>query len=223
VIAVVDYDMGNPGSILNMLGKIGQRGKLVSSREGLMACQGLILPGVGHFDMGMRHLANGGLIEALRECVIEHKKPILGVCLGMQLFARRSEEGDLPGLGWIDGEVRRFSTEAMGNKRLRIPHMGWNVVVPAKNTDLFPPNESLRFYHVHSYHIVLDDPRHALTWTRYGYPFVSGVEKGNIVGVQFHPEKSHRFGMDFLRRFAARTNAAQGEDKAGSPTDARSA
>lgn len=199
-VAVVDYGMGNAGSIINMCKRIGVRCVPARDAEALARADALVLPGVGHFDTGMQHLADAGLLDALHDRVIGQRCPILGICLGMQLFSRSSEEGTLPGLGWIEGDTKRFDVRSMQDQGLRIPHMGWNRVFPVEGTRLFSPDPDLRFYHVHSYHMVLDTGDEALAYTQYGYRFVSAVEKDNVLGVQFHPEKSHRFGMEFMRR-----------------------
>ena len=162
----------------------------------------LILPGVGSFDQGMENLEKLNLLPVLNKKVLEDRTPVLGICLGMQLMTRRSEEGRRPGLGWIDAETVRFD-EARFDGRLRLPHMGWNQVHPQKTADLFGPiNGEMRFYFVHTYHVVCHKPQDVLTTTHHGYDFVSSFQVEHITGVQFHPEKSHRFGMGFMERFA---------------------
>ena len=203
MIIVIDYDMGNVGSVLNMLKKTGAEARLSRGPEDILEADKLILPGVGAFDEGMNNLARLGYLPVLTHCVLEEKRPILGICLGMQLFMRRSEEGALPGLGWIEGDNVRFRFDS-DNARLTIPHMGWNEVSPHPGSWFFEATgQEERFYFVHSYHALCDDPANVLATTRYGYDFTSAVIKENIVGTQFHPEKSHRFGMAFLSRFAA--------------------
>lgn len=216
-VAVVDYGMGNAGSIINMCKRIGVACESVQDPDALARADALILPGVGHFDTGMRHLTDGGLLDALHARVRDERCPILGICLGMQLFSRSSEEGSLPGLGWIDGETRRFDPQRMRAQHLRVPHMGWNRVFPVPGTGLFEPDPDLRFYHVHSYHMVLDTEDEALAYTEYGYRFVSAVQKDNVLGVQFHPEKSHRFGMEFMRRVFRHFNILPEKDVADRP------
>ena len=200
MIAVIDYKMGNVGSIINMLKKIGVEGIISSDPEIIKRAEKLILPGVGAFDAGMKNLKDSGLLSVIEDKVIIEKTPILGICLGMQLFAKKSEEGSLAGLGWIDAEVRKFSFK---NHELKIPHMGWNTIAVLKQDNLLKdmPEQS-RFYFVHSYYFVCNDTTDALLSTDYGLNFVSAVKKNNIVGVQFHPEKSHKFGMKLLRNFA---------------------
>ena len=200
---VIDYGMGNVGSIVNMGRKAG--GSFTVSGDPAVIAQAdkLILPGVGSIDHGMTKLRERGLIPVLNQRVLERKVPILGICLGVQLFTRRSEEGELPGLGWIAGDTIRFK-RAVEPSTLKVPHMGWNFIEPAKPDPLLrdlPPEP--RFYFVHSYHLVCDDAADVLTWTQYGHRFASAVQRGNIWGTQFHPEKSHKFGLALLKNFLA--------------------
>ena len=200
---VIDYGMGNLGSIVNMGRKAG--GSFTVSADPAVIAQAdkLILPGVGSFDHGMTKLRERGLIPVLNQQVLERMVPILGICLGVQLFTRGSEEGALPGLGWIAGHTIRFK-RAVEPSTLKVPHMGWNFIEPAKHDLLLrdlPPEP--RFYFVHSYHLVCDDATDVLTWTQYGQRFASAVQRGNIWGTQFHPEKSHKFGLALLKNFLA--------------------
>lgn len=214
MIAVIDYEMGNVGSILNMLRKLGVPAKLTSDRSDLQSAAGLILPGVGAFDEGVRNLERKGLRSVLDHCVLEHGVPVLGICLGMQLLTRGSEEGDLPGLGWLDAETKRFQfPESVG--RMRIPHMGWNYLnIHTRSGDgladrLFANGEqNPRFYFVHSYHAVCRNPQDVLATANYGYEFAASIGQGNIAGTQFHPEKSLRFGLALMRSFADHVAAA---------------
>jgi glutamine amidotransferase len=201
MIALIDYGMGNIGSIFNMLRKIGAEVKITWESEVIHRASKLILPGVGAFDNGMKKLSDLGLIPVLEQEVLHRGKPIIGICLGMQLFSNSSEEGSLPGLGWIDADTVKFRfDESM--KNLKVPHMGWNTVAAKKESSLLPPGESeLRFYFVHSYHLVCHDESDVLTTTHHGIEFASSIRRDNIIGVQFHPEKSHRFGLDFFTRF----------------------
>lgn len=204
LVAVVDYGVGNVGSIRNMLRKVGATHTVVTSPTELEAAGKIILPGVGAFDNAMQRLNDTGFLTTLTTLVLEQYRPVLGICLGMQLLTRRSEEGSLPGLGWVAADTVSFQTEAMDSAQ-RIPHMGWNTVTVKKPTPLFEVNgEEQRFYFTHSYHVVCDDVADVLTETHYGYKFVSAFSRGNIYGAQFHPEKSHRFGMAFLRHFVER-------------------
>lgn len=201
MIVIVDYDVGNVGSIANMLRKIGADVAVSSSAADIEQADKIILPGVGSFDHGMRKLRERGLADLLQHVVRTRRTPVLGICLGMQLFAARSEEGVEPGLGWIDAEVVRFKfNEGQAHK---IPHMGWNTVRLKAGVDSdFGIAEDARFYFVHSYHFVCRDRAAVVGTTTYGYPFVSVVCQGRILGVQFHPEKSLRHGMALMRWFA---------------------
>jgi glutamine amidotransferase len=201
---VVDYGIGNVGSIVNMLKKIGMPAILASTPEAIASATKLILPGVGTFDNGMRNLRERGLMTALNAKVLEERTPLLGICLGAQLITNRSEEGMLPGLQWINARTVRFNFNGRMPKP-KVPHMGWNTVRLLKPSALYDglPAES-RFYFVHSYHIICEDPEDRLTETTHGFPFTSSVQHGNVLGAQFHPEKSHRFGMQLLKNFVER-------------------
>ncbi len=205
---IIDYQVGNIGSVLNMLRKIGVTARLSGDRAEIMDADRLILPGVGSFDNGMKNLRRSGLIDVLEEKILGQGTPVLGICLGMQLLMDRSEEGSEAGLGWIGGDVRRFDKTRMGAS-MKIPHMGWNLVRPRNYDGLFKTLEDeARFYFVHSYHACCADPRHAYGISEYGYEFTSAIHKANIYGVQFHPEKSHKFGAAVLNNFARLPHAA---------------
>lgn len=200
-IAIIDYGMGNVGSIKNMLRRVGAAALIVSEPDDMRNAEKIILPGVGAFDKGMRRLEVSGFRDALERAVLEQGVPILGICLGMQLFTRGSEEGDLPGLAWIDAETVRFDKSLLSAGQ-RIPHMGWDTVAVRKPSPLFDGwVGEPRFYFLHSYHVVCNRKEDVLTETDCGYPFVSSFLRKHIIGAQFHPEKSHRFGMEFFRRF----------------------
>ncbi len=200
MIVIIDYGMGNIGSILNMLKKIGASGTISSNPDVIRKADKLILPGVGSFDQGMANLERLGLVPVLNKKVAAGT-PVLGICLGMQLMTKSSEEGKAAGLGWIEARTVRFRHDP--SSKLKVPHMGWNLVTQKKESallrDMYPEP---RFYFVHSYHAVCSDPQDVLTATPYGYEFTSAFQRGNIFGVQFHPEKSHKFGMKLLRNFA---------------------
>lgn len=198
MIVIVDYNMGNVGSIQNMLKKIGVKCCISASLDEIYKAEKLIIPGVGSFDEGMSNLENAGLIPAINHMAIKEKIPVLGICLGMQLMTHQSEEGVLPGLGWIQAETVKLKKI----EGLKIPHMGWNTVsVEKKNYITENLNEDTRFYFVHSYHVVCRDKEDILFKTNYGIDFVSAFQKNNIVGVQFHPEKSHKHGMKLLENW----------------------
>lgn len=201
MITIVDYGMGNLGSIKNMLKKVGFQCEITSSPDKIMSASKLILPGVGAFDAGMARLNDSGLIPALNEQVLLNKIPVLGICLGMQLMTHSSEEGHLPGLGWVDAKTIRFSFPETSH--LKVPHMGWNVVTFPKSSNLINTVEiEERFYFVHSYYVKCENNDDVLMRAKYGHEFDAGFEVGNVMGVQFHPEKSHKFGMRLLRNFA---------------------
>ena len=201
MIVIIDYGMGNIGSIENMLVKIGARVKVSSQVSDIVAARKLILPGVGAFDNGITKLRELGLVDLLQARVVGDRVPILGICLGMQLFTKGSEEGSLPGLGWIEAEVVRFRFEGE-QANLKVPHMGWNSIdVRQRGSILDNIYEEPRFYFVHSYHVRCSDPTNVLATTHYGITFHSAVIKENIVGTQFHPEKSHKYGMKVLQNF----------------------
>lgn len=191
--------MGNLASVQNMIRHIGGSAHISSSPEEVVDANLLILPGVGTFDAGIRALRETGMDHAIIAAVRENNASILGICLGMQLLMDSSEEGQLPGLGLVPGSVKRFQVHEQG---LRVPHMGWNTVQPARPSRLFDPavNEH-RFYFVHSYQVECAEPKDITGVTQYGYDFTSAFEHENICGVQFHPEKSHTFGMRLFKRF----------------------
>lgn len=206
MIVIVDYGMGNLKSIANMLKKIGLDSLITSDAEQIAQASKLILPGVGAFDQGMKNLESSGLRPCLEQKVNEQQTPVLGICLGMQLLSRSSEEGKLPGLGWIEADTQRFNFDSQA--RLKIPHMGWNTIQVKRSNALLKDSEKeQRFYFVHSYHLVCDQPEDILAETHYGYPFAAAVGHDNVFGVQFHPEKSLRFGMEVLRHFAELNHA----------------
>lgn len=199
-IGVVSYGVCNVGSILNMLRKIGAAAEAVSTPEGVRGAARLILPGIGSFDSGMKALADLHLIGPLTERA-RSGVPLLGICLGMQLLGQGSEEGTAAGLGLIHGRCVRFQSN--GDRQLKVPHMGWNEVLPRADSALLVGlGDNARFYFVHSYHLACAEPSDILATTRYGVEFAAIVHRGNVWGAQFHPEKSHRYGMTLLRNFS---------------------
>jgi glutamine amidotransferase len=192
--------MGNLGSVANMIKKVGGECIITSDINQIKQAKKLILPGVGAFDNAVKNLKNQGLWDIITEKVLAEKIPIMGICLGMQLLTKGSEEGNLEGFGFIDGYAKKFRLE---DKNLKVPHMGWNTVKLRKKSKLFEEMEEQenRFYFVHSYAVECCDKGDILTTTCYGYEFVSSFEKENIIGCQFHPEKSHKFGMKIFQNF----------------------
>jgi glutamine amidotransferase len=199
-IIIIDYGMGNLGSLANMLKKIGAPAKISSEIGDLESAEKLILPGVGSFDHGMQNLQELQLIGPLTKKVIRDKIPILGICLGMQLFTQGSEEGNHPGLGWFDAKTVKFRVD--DNSSQKIPHMGWDTLKVSKPHFLYQDMEvNSMFYFVHSYYVMCNRVENILSTSFYEYEFVSSIVKDNIIGVQFHPEKSHKYGMKILRNF----------------------
>ncbi len=203
MIVVVDYGMANLGSILNMFRRLDIEARATADAAVIATATKLILPGVGAFDQAMQRLHELRLLEVLNRRALVDRIPVLGICLGMQLLTRGSEEGRKAGLGWIPAEVRRFRFRPE-HGRLRVPHMGWNTLFPSRSHPLLSGLEmDARFYFVHSYYVRCDDPANLLGEAEYGDRFAACIEQGNVVGAQFHPEKSHRFGMRLLKNFAA--------------------
>lgn len=199
MIAILDYGLGNLGSIANMLKVIGERSKITNDIEIIKNADGIILPGVGAFDAGMKKLIDSGLDKVVKECAVSGK-PILGICLGMQLLGRNSEEGNLKGLELIPFECKHFAFP--NNSELKIPHMGWDIVDIKKSHPLVSELKGTqRYYFVHSYYAVCDNQENVLMTCDYGHEFAASVVKDNIMGVQFHPEKSHDFGLALLNNF----------------------
>ena len=200
-IIIVNYGMGNLFSIRKVMERIGFSCKMSDSYHDIKNACKIILPGVGHFGKAMSNLRQANLVDELNEAVLVKKTPVLGICLGMQLMASHSEEGDACGLNWFDAKVTRFRIE---NKEMyKVPHIGWNTI-----THETPDSSVLKkieandeFYFVHSYHVVTNEPADVLTKTPYEHTFVSSIEKDNIIGVQFHPEKSHKAGEQLIKNF----------------------
>jgi glutamine amidotransferase len=200
MITIVDYGVGNLASIQNMLKKGGVSAVISSRREDIVKSAKLILPGMGHFDNCMQRFNQSQLRTLIEKKVLEEKVPVLGICVGLQMFMESSEEGKEQGLGWIKGPTIRFRSEKMEPGQ-KIPNMGWLEIKSKKDSRLLSNLNDARFYFAHSYHVVPDNANDALLEAHYGYNFATAVERENIIGVQFHPEKSHRFGMQLLKNF----------------------
>ena len=202
MITIVDYGLGNLRSVLKAFERIDEPAKLVRHPEDLQGASKIVLPGVGSFAAGMTNLRNGGWIEPLKECAVDRGTPVLGICLGMQLLTTHSEEGDVNGLGWIPGQTTRI-TSAPTDSALKVPHMGWNTLeIDSEHPVLRGVSPTDRFYFVHSYCVTADASSNVLTSSTYGRRFNSAIAKGNIIGFQFHPEKSHASGLSLLKNFA---------------------
>ena len=201
MITIINYGVGNLASIKNMLKKAGFESELATDEETIGKAAKIILPGIGAFDHCMSEFNKSGLRNIVTKQVLEQKTPVLGICVGLQMLMEGSEEGTEQGLGWIAGETVKFKKEKLGD--LKIPHMGWTNVQIAKKT---PLTENLgdqpRFYFVHSYYVQPSDKSDEMLTAFYGYEFTAAVNRDNIYGAQFHPEKSHKYGMRILENFA---------------------
>ena len=201
MILIIDYGMGNLGSVLNMFKKIGVKAKISSDLKEIREAKKILLPGVGSFDTAMKKINESGLLDVLNKKALIDKIPILGICLGMQLMTNSSEEGKLPGLGWIDAETINFKNKIP--KKLKIPHMGWNTCSIVQKNELVKNYEDeIKFYFVHSYYVKVYNEKNSLMKTNYDLEFDSAIVKNNLFGAQFHPEKSHKFGMNLFKNFA---------------------
>ena len=199
MIVIVDFGLGNVHSIKNMFKRVNERNVSISSElETIQNASKIILPGVGAFDNGMKNLQEYGLINILNKKALDEKVPVLGICLGMQLMTQGSEEGNLPGLGWFDAKAVKFNLAP----DLKVPHMGWNYINQNDENNLFlKKDKKYRFYFVHSYHVKCNNENDILFTTHYGDEFHSAIKKDNLIGMQFHPEKSLHFGMDIFESF----------------------
>ena len=200
MIVVIDYGINNSSSVARMIQKVGGSVKIATFPEDLDGASKIVLPGVGHFDEGIKLLNDSGFSDSIKNCVLRLKMPILGICLGMQLFCESSEEGTRKGLGLIPGKVLHLSDTS--REDLKIPHMGWNTLeITRPNRLLNDFSDEQRFYFVHSYYVQLSSPELSIASTTYGAKFCSAFEVDNIFGVQFHPGKSHRFGINLMSNF----------------------
>lgn len=202
MITLVDYGVGNVQALINIYKRLEISCVLAKSAAELAGASHIILPGVGAFDWAMTRLQASGMREALDDLVKVQHKPVLGICVGMQMMARGSDEGQLPGLGWFDAHVRRFD-EAKFTSRTHLPHMGWNDVEPVRTEGLLRElGNDAHFYFLHSYYFAPNDSTDVLATTMYGERFASAVQRGKVFGAQFHPEKSHGWGIQLLKNFA---------------------
>lgn len=200
MIVIIDYGMGNLRSVQKAFERIGIQAKISGHLDEILSADKLVLPGVGHFEQGMKNIKSRGLLEVLNTAVLKNKIPIIGICLGMQLMTEFSEEGNCNGFGWIKGKTRKFLFK---DNSLKIPHMGWNTLSILKNDSIFKQISSDSFfYFVHSFYISCDNNDNILARSTYGFDFVSSFENENIFGCQFHPEKSHDNGLHIIKNFA---------------------
>lgn len=201
MITLVNYGLGNIQAFANIYKRLNIPVVVAERADELAGATNIILPGVGAFDWAMTHLEKSGMRACLDDLVLVQRRPVLGICVGMQIMARRSDEGELAGLGWIDAEVRRFD-EATFTQKTHLPHMGWNDVLPTTTDSLFRVMEAPRFYFLHSYYFLPKHSADVLAITDYNGPFASAVCSENVYGTQFHPEKSHHWGIQLLKNFA---------------------
>jgi glutamine amidotransferase len=203
LIAIVNYGLGNIQAFANIYRRLNIRVTIATMPDELLGAEKIILPGVGAFDWAISSLDESGMRDCLDDLVMRQKRPVLGICVGMQMMARRSDEGKLAGLGWIDGEVKKFDENGFAVKT-RLPHMGWNDLLPQRSDPLFRGMEKdARFYFLHSYYFSPQMADEVVGVTDYnGHLFASSVHSGNVFGVQFHPEKSHQWGIQLLKNFA---------------------
>lgn len=203
MIAIINYGLGNINAFANVYKRLGISLKVVTTVDDLNGATKIILPGVGAFDQAMTKFNNSGMRPLIDSLVVEHKIPVIGICVGMQMLAKQSEEGVLPGLGYIDAMVRKFDESKMVHK-LNLPHMGWNHVMPLKGSRLFDNiSDNPLFYFLHSYYFDCQRAEDSIATSVYGYEFACAINHENIYGVQFHPEKSHQNGIQLLKNFSA--------------------
>lgn len=201
MIVIIDYGMGNLGSVFNMFKKIGVESKVSSNISDIQNASKILLPGVGSFDTAMKQIEDRGLRQVLDNKALIEKVPVLGICLGMQLLTCSSEEGTLPGLSWIKGRTLSFRNRI--NSNLKVPHMGWNNVKFEKESFILDGYKGdVKYYFVHSYFVKVEKKENSLMTSNYGLEFDSAIINDNIIGAQFHPEKSHKFGMKLFENFA---------------------
>jgi glutamine amidotransferase len=202
MITIIDYGLGNIRAFANLYERLNIKTTIAHNANDMNSATKIILPGVGAFDYAMSQLNASGMRDELENKVLVEKVPVVGICVGMQILAKSSEEGNLPGLGWIDGVVKKFDASLIPYKT-RLPHMGWNTMSPVNQNPLLNGfNENARFYFLHSYYFVCNNQDEIIATTEYGIKYASGVCRDNIYGIQFHPEKSHSNGTQLLRNFA---------------------
>lgn len=204
MIGIIDYGVGNISAFRNIYKQLNIPVKTVSKESDLIDVQKIILPGVGHFDYAMTRFQDSGMVDKINQMVVQQNVPVVGICVGMQMMAKRSDEGNLPGLGWIDAEVKKFDSNlVVGQTQLPLPHMGWNDIKSERVTPILTGLENdAQFYFLHSYYFVCNDQKDKIATTNYGADFTCAANHNNVYGVQFHPEKSHKYGIQLLKNFA---------------------
>lgn len=204
MVGIIDYGVGNISAFRNIYKQLNIPVKIVSKEADLTDVEKIVLPGVGHFDYAMTRFKDSGMIEKINQMVFHEKTPVIGICVGMQMMANRSDEGVLPGLGWIDAEVKKFdSSLTVGQTKLPLPHMGWNDIRTERTTPILTGLENdAQFYFLHSYYFVCNDENDKIASTNYVADFTCAANHKNVYGVQFHPEKSHKYGIQLLKNFA---------------------
>jgi len=202
MIVIINYGLGNIGAFTNVYERLNIPISVANTAEDLKSATKIILPGVGAFDHAMKKLSRSGMREPVTDLALGRQVPVLGICVGMQMLARSSDEGVLPGLGWIDATVKKFDVSDL-NSKTGLPHMGWNTIHPESDNPLMTNiGDDSRFYFLHTYYFRCNDPKDMIATTEYGIRYASVVNKENIFGVQFHPEKSHQWGIQLLKNFA---------------------
>lgn len=202
MIAIIDYGVGNIKAFANIFKKLDLEVRIAKCADDLNGADKLVLPGVGHFDYAMQRFTDSGMLETANKMVKEDKIPVVGICVGMQMLAKTSDEGSLPGLGWIDATVKKFDASKL-HQSTRLPHMGWNDIMPViSNPLLINLENDARFYFLHSFYFSCNNEEDTIAKSNYGIEFTCAVNHQNIYGVQFHPEKSHHFGIQLLKNFA---------------------
>ena len=204
MIGIIDYGLGNVKAFSNVYKNLNIPNKIIKNADELKYVDRIILPGVGAFDYAMKKLGDSGMQDALNMSVVEKNTPVLGVCVGMQILAESSEEGELKGLGWISGRVKKINFTSQNNPMI-VPHMGWNKVIPTKKGEelFYGINLNPSFYFLHSYYFECKNKDRIISTSDYGQNFTSAVKRKNIYGIQFHPEKSHSNGIKLLKNFSA--------------------
>lgn len=201
MIGIIDYGVGNLNAFQNIYKKSNIKSKIVSCKNDIYKCNKLILPGVGHFNHAINQLNNSGFKKTLDEMVLKNKIPVLGICVGMQMMARFSEEGNVNGLGWLSADVKKINIKKLTHKPL-LPHMGWNDLNVVGNSKIISSKKKQLFYFLHSYYVDCDNENEIIATSNYGEEFAAIVNKDNIFGIQCHPEKSHEDGVAFLQNFS---------------------